>query len=71
MKENGVEEVIYDDEIPRFTYTTTVKVTGYFNDAYSDIALLRMYKASGVKKIGFWRVGQEDPEFWNWLEIKK
>ena len=71
MIENGVEEVVYENDIPSFEYDTTVHVTGYFNDAYSDIALLRMYKSSGVKKIGFWRVGQEDPEFWNWLEIKK
>ena len=67
----GVEEITYEDDIPKVQYSTQVDVTGYFNDAYSDVALLRMYKEAGVKKIGFWRVGQEDPEFWNWLEIKK
>ena len=70
MRENDVTEVIYDDEIPRFTYKTQVTVTGYFNDAYSDVALCRMYEKVGVKNIGFWRIGQEDPDFWKWLEIK-
>lgn len=70
MRENDVTDVIYDDEIPRFTYKTQVTVTGYFNDAYSDVALCRMYEKVGVKNIGFWRIGQEDPDFWKWLEIK-
>lgn len=67
----GVEEITYENDIPKVKYTTQVDVTGYFNDAWSDVALLRMYKEAGVKKVGFWRVGQEDPEFWKWLEIKK
>ncbi len=71
MVANGVEEITYENDIPKVQYTTQVDVTGYFNDAYSDVALMRLYEAAGVKKIGFWRVGQEDPEFWNWLTIKK
>ena len=67
----GVEEITYENDIPKVQYTTQVDVTGYFNDAYSDVALLRMYEQAGVKKIGFWRVGQEDPEFWNWLKVSK
>ena len=67
----GVEEITYENDIPKVQYTTQVDVTGYFNDAYSDITLLRMYKNAGVQKIGFWRVGQEDPEFWNWLKVNK
>ena len=67
----GVENITYEDDIPKVTYTTQVDVTGYFNDAYSDVNLLRVYEAAGVQKIGFWRVGQEDPEFWNWLQVKK
>ena len=71
MIANGVEEITYENEIPKVQYTAQVDVTGYFNDAWSDVALLRMYQSAGVKKIGFWRVGQEDPEFWKWLEVKK
>ena len=71
MTEHKVTDVIYEEDIPTFKYTAQVEVTGYFNDAWSDVTLMRMYQAAGVKKIGFWRVGQEDPEFWNWLTIKK
>ena len=71
MVANGVEEITYENDIPKVQYTTQVDVTGYFNDAWSDVTLMRMYQAAGVKKIGFWRVGQEDPEFWNWLKINK
>ena len=67
----GVEEITYENDIPKVSYTTQVDVSGYFNDAYSDVNLLRIYEQAGVQKIGFWRVGQEDPEFWNWLEVKK
>lgn len=71
MRENGVEEVNYDNDIPTFKYTTEVTVTGYFNDAYSVLNLCRIYQKAGVQKIGFWRIGQEDPEFWNYFKIKK
>jgi len=71
MVANGVEEITYENDIPKVQYTTQVDVTGYFNDAWSYVTLMRMYQAAGVKKIGFWRVGQEDPEFWNWLKINK
>lgn len=70
MRENGVTEVTYENDIPKFTYKTTVTVTGYFNDAYSVLNLCRMYEKVGVKKIGFWRIGQEDPDFWQYLKIK-
>ncbi len=71
MTEHSVTDVTYENEIPTFKYTAQVEVTGYFNDAYSDVKLARLYEDMGIKKIGFWRIGQEDPEFWNWLVIKK
>jgi len=71
MIANGVEEINYEEDIPKVQYSTQVDVTGYFNDAYSDVSLMRLYDEAGVKKIGFWRVGQEDPEFWKWLKINK
>ena len=69
LNENNVKEVTYENDIPKFTYKTEVTVEGYFNDVYSCVALGRMYQEMGVKNIGFWRVGQEDPDFWNHLEI--
>lgn len=68
MAENGSEGVSYEDGIPTFTYTTEVKVTGYMNDLYSVQALASAYKKDGIKKIGYWRIGQEDPEIWNHIK---
>jgi len=70
MTENGVVKVEYEDDVPRFSYRTEVGVTGYFNDAYSVLALCRLYESRGVRNVGFWRIGHEDPEFWKWLEIR-
>ena len=71
MRENGVSEVTYENDIPSFKYKTQVEVTGFFNDAYSDHKLCKAYEEMGIKKIGFWRIGQEDPDFWKWIKITK
>ena len=71
MTEHQVEEVIYDEDIPTFKYTAQVEVTGYFNDTYSVLQLARLYQNAGIQKMGFWRIGQEDPEFWKWIKISK
>lgn len=70
MTENGVKEVTYVDGIPTFNYTQEVNVTGYFNDTSSVLALCRLYATMNVQNIGFWRIGQEDPDFWEWLILK-
>lgn len=71
MTEHKVTDVIYEDDIPTFKYTTQVEVTGYFNDPYSAVQLCRLYEDAGIRKIGFWRVGQESPDFWKWIKILK
>ena len=71
MTEHKVREVIYEDEIPSFKYTAQVEVTGYFNDTYSVLQLARLYEEAGIKKMGVWRIGQEDPAFWDWVKISK
>ncbi len=71
MTEHRVPEVNYEDDIPTFKYTAQVDITGYFNDLYSCVQLCRMYDEFGIRKIGYWRIGMEDPEFWNWIEIRK
>lgn len=70
MTEHSVEDVFYEEEIPTFKYTAQVEVTGYFNDAYSCVQIARLYENLGIQKIGYWRIGQEDPEFWNWIICK-
>lgn len=71
MRENNVDKITYENDIPTFTYTTEVTVTGYFNDNYSVLNLCRLYEKAGIQKVGFWRIGQEDPTFWEWFKIKK
>ena len=71
LDENGVAEIFYENDIPKFTYTAEVKVTGYFNDVYANVTLCRMYQEMGVKNIGFWRIGQEDPQFWDYLTTQR
>lgn len=69
MDENDVDEYTYENGIPTFSYTTEVTVTGYFNDVNSIYALAHSYKKDGVNKIGYWRIGQEDPEVWDCITI--
>ena len=71
MTEHQVPEVTYVDDIPTFKYTAQVEVTGYFNDTWSVLQLARLYEDAGIQKMGFWRIGQEDPSFWNWIKISK
>lgn len=71
MTEHKVEEVTYENDIPTFKYTAQVEVTGYFNDTWSVLQLCRLYQEAGIQKMGFWRIGQEDPEFWKWVRLTK
>ncbi|MBP5520306.1 MAG: glycoside hydrolase [Treponema sp.] len=71
MTEHKVPEVVYESDIPTFKYTASVDVTGYFNDTYSVLQLCRLYEEAGIHKMGFWRVGQEDPTIWDWIKIVK
>lgn len=69
MIENGVSEVNYENNIPMFTYKTQIEVTGYFNDNYAVVNLCNLYKNTGVENLGFWRVGFESENFWDWIQL--
>lgn len=71
FEENEVTDFTYENGIPTFSFTTEVTVTGYMNDLLSVHALASGYKKDGITKIGYWRIGQEDPAIWNYLLIKK
>lgn len=71
MTEKKVEEIVYENDIPTFKYKTEVEVTGYMNDIYSVVQLCRLYEQAGIHKIGYWRIGMEDPKFWDWIKINK
>jgi spore germination protein YaaH len=70
MKDNDITVVERENGVPKFTYDANVKVTVYFEDAYSLAVRMDMYQTTGVDKIGFWRLGQEDSSVWDYLSIK-
>lgn len=60
-------EIKREKGVPYFSYETSVKVTAYFDDTYSLVSKMRMYKEKTVERIAFWCLGQEDPDIWNWV----
>lgn len=54
---------------PSFTYTESVVVSVYFEDARSLVEKLSLYRARGVAAVSFWRIGQGPPEVWDSMEI--
>jgi len=70
---SGIEEMILEKNIrgisrengiPTFRFEAPVTVTVYYEDDYSLSARLEMYKTLGIGSVGFWRLGQETPDFW-------
>lgn len=68
LREEEIPEITYSKGFPTFSYKTEVSVTGYYNDAYSVYQLSHQYEQAGVQAVGFWRLGQEDPSFWEHLK---
>ncbi len=60
-----------ENEIPFFQYQETVNVQVYFEDVFSILSRLKIYKNATVRNISFWKLGQEDFEIWNNLVIQK
>lgn len=52
-----------------FTFEKKTRVSVYYDTVESAVERCQMYKDNGVKKLSFWRVGQEIPDFWNRLKI--
>lgn len=67
LQENGSPEVSRDGDIPHFEFETQITVTGWFDDSASLLARCNMLKAKGLLYAGFWRIGQEDRDFWQLL----
>ncbi|GHV71330.1 hypothetical protein AGMMS49928_22640 [Spirochaetia bacterium] len=68
--EQKITEIQRENGIPNFRYEQTVKITAYYEDAYSLSTRLDMYRSLGVKSVGFWTLGQEDPAVWGQLTLK-
>lgn len=69
LYENGVEEIKREDGVPYFEFEKQVKVIQYYEDATSLVQRCRMYQSQGFSSVAFWRMGQEDVAFWDWIEI--
>ena len=70
MYENNVSRIKRESGVPHFSYDAHVNVELWYDDATSLLARCRNYRAAGFTNIAFWRMGQEDAEFWNWIEAK-
>lgn len=69
LNENGVKQVERKDGVPNFSFTAQVCVTGWFDDAQSLLQRCRLYGGMGIDNVAFWRIGQEDPAIWNYLNV--
>ena len=71
LRENKVSSVkrADDSKILSFKFKTNVEITGYFDDAVSLYEKCRLYDSLGIDKIGFWRLGHEDADFWKTVKI--
>jgi len=71
LQENKIKKINRIDYTPSFKYITEITVNCWFEDDYSLITRCRMYSGMNINKIAFWRIGQEDPDFWQWIKIQE
>jgi spore germination protein len=70
MQENGVHHVNRDpDGIPYYSFRSTQTVTGWYEDSWSLRIRCSQYTQAGITALAFWRVGQEDPLFWQYVGL--
>ena len=69
-RENGIKEVKRDSNgVPHFSFKETATITGWYDDIASLKTKFKMYKDIGVDRIGFWRMGFEDANFWKEIKL--
>lgn len=64
-------KVEYVADVPTVSINIDVDVSCWFEDAYSTVQKLRLYKSFAVSSVAFWRIGQEDPSVWQWMTLEK
>ncbi len=69
IAEKAISRIERRLEIPYFEYEQTVRVQVYFEDRYSLVARLWLYRNAAVQNVSFWRLGQEDPTIWQQLTV--
>jgi spore germination protein YaaH len=71
LTDKSILNVERREHVPYFEYEENVKVQVYFEDVWSTLSRVSLYGSTGIDKIAFWRVGQEDPKVWTHLQVKK
>lgn len=66
---SALEEVQRTEGIPHFEFKTEITVKGWFDDKESLAARCLMLSEKNIPNAGFWRIGQEDKEFWQILSV--
>ena len=69
IREHNVTDIKYENGVPTFTYNKNVSIRLYYEDEYSLVSRMQMYKTMGVDSIGFWRLGQETTDIWKYLKL--
>lgn len=54
-----------------FSFEKKTKVTVFYDTIESAAKRCQMYADEGIKALSFWRIGQEDPKFWENLEVSR
>lgn len=54
----------------RFEFEVPVRVIGYYENAASILAKLKVYASMGITGVSFWRIGQEDKTLWEQIWIQ-
>ena len=70
LEENEIRAIERENGVPKFSYDVNVTVTVYFEDAYSISTRMEMYRGMDINKVGFWRIGQEDPRVWDFIKLE-
>ncbi len=69
IREYKAGKVEYVEDVPYVNIDMKVHIDAWFEDSYSTVAKMRLYKSKNVEKIAFWRIGQEDPSVWKWIKV--
>ena len=69
IRDHNITDIRYDNGVPTFTYNKNVSIRLFYEDTYSLVTRMNMYKSMGINAIGFWRLGQETTDVWKHLKI--
>jgi hypothetical protein len=70
IRENNVKRIKRGkDGIPYYSFTSKQIVTGWFEDETSLSAKCSLYSGKNISSVAFWRIGQEDPAFWQHITL--